>query len=235
MKWYELIRKTTRENQMSDSFILAAILAFSGGFQDAYTYVARGGVFANAQTGNVVLMSGALLRLEWATVQRYLIPLIAFMLGVVTAEAIHAHTPARRALHWRQVCLIGEIAIMLVSGLMPTSMNSIVNPLISFACAMQVQSFRRVGSVSYASTMCIGNMRGGSEALYVFLRTRDRTYLHITGYYFGVIIAFALGAGVGVGVSRALGERAIWFSALALAAGFILMLPDSRNDDAQRG
>ena len=41
--------------QTSESFRLSAILSFSGGLQDAYTYNTRGSVFANAQTGNVVL------------------------------------------------------------------------------------------------------------------------------------------------------------------------------------
>ncbi len=43
--------------QTSESFRLSALLSFSGGLQDAYTYNVRDGVFANAQTGNVVLMS----------------------------------------------------------------------------------------------------------------------------------------------------------------------------------
>ena len=43
--------------QTSETFLLSAILALSGGFQDAYTYNVRNGVFSNAQTGNVVLMS----------------------------------------------------------------------------------------------------------------------------------------------------------------------------------
>ena len=41
----------------SDTLLLAVLLSLSGGFQDAYTYVLRGNVFANAQTGNVVFMS----------------------------------------------------------------------------------------------------------------------------------------------------------------------------------
>ena len=44
--------------QTSESFRLSAILSLSGGLQDAYTYNVRGQVFANAQTGNVVLMAG---------------------------------------------------------------------------------------------------------------------------------------------------------------------------------
>ena len=35
----------------AESFRVAALLSVTGGFLDAYTYVARDGVFANAQTG----------------------------------------------------------------------------------------------------------------------------------------------------------------------------------------
>ena len=34
--------------QMSESFLTAAFLSVSGGLQDAYTYIFRGKVFANA-------------------------------------------------------------------------------------------------------------------------------------------------------------------------------------------
>ena len=47
----------TRQEQMSEAFFNCVFLALSGGFQDAYTYNVREGVFSNAQTGNVVLMS----------------------------------------------------------------------------------------------------------------------------------------------------------------------------------
>ena len=35
---------------------IGILLALAGGFLDAYTYITCGGVFANAQTGNIVLM-----------------------------------------------------------------------------------------------------------------------------------------------------------------------------------
>ena len=42
------------KKQMSESFLTAAFLSVSGGLQDMYTYISRGHVFANAQTGNIV-------------------------------------------------------------------------------------------------------------------------------------------------------------------------------------
>ena len=41
----------------SESLRLGMILAIIGGFLDAYTFISRGGVFANAETGNMVLLA----------------------------------------------------------------------------------------------------------------------------------------------------------------------------------
>lgn len=40
---------------MHEKMAVGICLALAGGFLDAYTYLLRGGVFANAQTGNIVL------------------------------------------------------------------------------------------------------------------------------------------------------------------------------------
>ena len=57
---------------MSEAFITSIFLALSGGFQDAYTYFTRDGVFSNAQTGNVVLMSQHFMMKEWSKGFHYL-------------------------------------------------------------------------------------------------------------------------------------------------------------------
>ena len=41
----------------SNSVILGILLAIVGGFLDAYTFVSRDGVFANAQSGNMVIFA----------------------------------------------------------------------------------------------------------------------------------------------------------------------------------
>ena len=88
--------------QMSEAFITSVFLALSGGFQDAYTYFTRDGVFSNAQTGNVVLMSQHFMMGEWSEGLRYLFPLLAFAVGVFVAERIQGSFKYARKLHWRQ-------------------------------------------------------------------------------------------------------------------------------------
>ena len=43
-----------QNRQMSSSLSVGFLLALAGGFMDAYSYMARGKVFANAQTGNIL-------------------------------------------------------------------------------------------------------------------------------------------------------------------------------------
>lgn len=45
----------SKAKQTSESIELGILLALSGGIMDAYSYMARGKVFANAQTGNMLL------------------------------------------------------------------------------------------------------------------------------------------------------------------------------------
>lgn len=211
------------EKQMSDTFLNCSFLALSGGFQDAYTYFVRDGVFSNAQTGNVVLMSQHLMVGEWMQGLRYLLPLIAFVLGVFCAERIQNRFQFAQKLHWRQGILVLEMIILFSVGFMPEAWNLIATSLVSFACAMQVQAFRKVNGYAYASTMCIGNLRSGTAAFSVYLREKRKENLKQAMYYFGIIAVFAIGAGIGGNLSLRFGMRTVWCCDILLLISFLLM------------
>ena len=172
-----MVGKNFSGKQMSEAFINSAFLALSGGFQDAYTYNTRNEVFSNAQTGNVVLMSQHFMTGDWKAGVRYLLPLIAFVLGVFVADQIQMRYKYARRLHWRQGILLAEIVILFVVGFIPHSLNMTATIFVSFACAMQVQTFRKMGGYSYASTMCIGNLRSGTAAFSHYLQDKKTEQL----------------------------------------------------------
>ena len=155
--------------QMSEAFVTALFLSVSGGLQDVYTYLYRGKVFANAQTGNIVLMAVKLFAGEWGEALRYLMPLCAFALGIFVAEFIRLKLKRMQWLHWRQLVVLFEILLLFVVGFLPQELNLLANSLVSFSCAMQVQSFRKVNGYAFASTMCIGNLRSGMDSLCAWL------------------------------------------------------------------
>lgn len=209
--------------QMSESMLTASFIILSGGLQDAYTYLCRGKVFANAQTGNIVLLSANLFRGNWAVCLRYLIPVLSFLCGVFVAEGIHRRCKRMERVHWRQLILLAEILLLGGVGFLPQGLNDLANALVSFVCAMQVHTFHKVHGHAYASTMCIGNLRCASEALGEYLHSHDRRSLEAARTYFGVILVFAAGAGLGSFVTEAADIRAIWVCCGLLLVSFALM------------
>ena len=209
--------------QMSEAFLTAIFVVLSGGLQDAYTYLCRGKVFANAQTGNIVLCSAYLFDGQSEKCLHYLVPLLAFLAGTYVAECVHRRFKHMERVHWRQLILLAEIILLAVVGFLPQSVNTVANALVSFVCAMQVQTFRKVRGHAYASTMCIGNMRSGTEALCAYFHTKDREILHKALTYFAVILLFALGAGIGALLTERFGNGAIWASCGLLVVSFLIM------------
>lgn len=209
--------------QMSDTFRTALFIILSGGFQDAYTYFCRGRVFANAQTGNIVLMSSAVFDGDWNTALKYFIPVVSFLIGTAAAELIHIRFKTFEKIHWRQIILAVEIILLFAVGFMPHGLNPTANALVSFVCAMQVQTFHKVRGHAYASTMCIGNMRSGTEALCAYFRVRNREILAKALTYFGVIAVFAVGAGAGTLITHIIGDKSIWFCCASLSVSFVMM------------
>lgn len=213
--------------QMSESMRLGALLAVAGGFFDAYTYLCRGGVFANAQTGNIVLLGLELAEREWLRALAYLAPILAFALGVFVAEVVKRRGKARQAggagMHWRQVIVLAEIVLLAVAAFLPQRMDMAVNILISFVCAMQVEAFRKVRGSAFATTMCTGNLRSGTEQLVIWRQTGDANAARRARYYYGIILFFILGAALGAVCTDALGERALLITCAPLLAVFAIM------------
>lgn len=204
--------------QPSDTFAVAALLALSGGLLDAYSYLCRGGVFANAQTGNLVLLGVHAAQGEWRTAGSYLIPILAFVLGVLATEIIknfcRSSGQTKGRLHWRQTVLLLEILTLAAVSFVPVGpWNGAVNVLVSFVCAMQVEAFRTVRGNPFASTMCTGNLRSGTEALYAAAATHDLALLAKGGWYFAVIACFVAGAALGVFASNLAPQRAVLLAA----------------------
>ncbi len=219
-------RRFTINRQMSEATSVMAALTLSGGLQDAYSYFLRGKVFANAQTGNIVLMGASFFGGDVRKGLRYLGPVLSFAFGVFVAEQIHTKFKECRGIHWRQIIVAMEIALLFLVGFMPLqegAVNSAANALTSFCCAMQVQAFRKVNGHAYASTMCIGNMRSGMEALSSFAATGNGRYLRKACQYLLVILLFLAGAGAGSVLAERIGQRMIWISCGLLTAAFVLM------------
>jgi len=220
------------KGQMSESMALAVFLTLAGGLQDAYSYNCRDKVFANAQTGNIVLLGQNLAEGNWNGALHYLIPLLAFISGVYVAVRIQYLCRENERIHWRQIVLMIQIMFLVLVGLLPQSMNVAANAMMSFSCAMQVNAFRKFHGIPCATTMCIGNMRSATEMLCKYHVTGNLELKRKSMHYYFVILIFAVGAAMGAVLSGWMGDRTIWIAAVLLLAGFILMfIKEDRGEE----
>lgn len=218
-----------QNKQMSESMPLAIVLTLAGGFQDAYSYNCRGKVFANAQTGNIVLFGQNLASGDFQHALRYLFPILAFIAGVYITESLNNFCKDSKKLHWRQIVLLFEIIMLFIAGLLPQSFNTLSNILLSFACAMQVNSFRKFEGIPCATTMCIGNMRSATELLCKYHITKNPEMKRKSLHYYFIIFIFAIGASIGAICSKTFGNYSIWFAGGLLFIGFIMMFRKDAN------
>lgn len=149
-----LMGQKLKQKQMSDSLTVGVLLAVVGGFLDAYTYLLRGHVFANAQTGNIVLLGLSAAQGEFLKASYYLLPILAFLCGVLLTEWIRSRFQNCQAIHWRQLVVAVEMVLLVIVAFLPLgSWDSAANIMISLLCAMQVEGFRKILGNAAATTM----------------------------------------------------------------------------------
>jgi len=217
------------KKQTSETIELGIFLALAGGFMDAYSYICRGGVFANAQTGNILLFGVHITQGNFEASIKHFTPVLFFSAGIIIAEIIKSKLKKKIKYHWRQFVLLLEIAIFFIVSQIPLDHNLLANNLTSMACGMQVESFRTMYGNGIATTMCIGNLRSANENIFKFFESGQIISLKKALLYFFVIICFATGAILGNICIKFIGTNSIMICNIFLFIGIILMFEEHRN------
>jgi uncharacterized membrane protein YoaK (UPF0700 family) len=208
---------------ISGLLVIACVFAMAGGYMDAYSYLAHGHVFANAQTGNVVLFSVFASGGQWAQAARHLPPIAAFALGVAAAKllGVWAQKWAFRATLICQAFELVTLAVLAVVGArLP---DACVVPMISFVAAIQFTSFRSIGPWSFNSAMITANLREAISGLVLQVAGREVTENRYKAIALSLIsLFFLLGALCGGSYTRLEEKHALGPCVAIVAAGFLL-------------
>lgn len=208
----------------TESLRLGILLAIVGGFLDAYTYVGWGGIFANAQTGNIVLVSIELSKGQWIQALLHMPPILAFIVGVVVAESIKKSPPKLFIKDSVRTILLLEIIVLFIIGFVPTTVpNSFVTVTISFVSSVQISTFRKLHDYPYSTTMSTGNLYSASQAAYIAVVNKDRKSALKALGYFTIIFSFIIGAFLGGLITSSIGVKAIWGAAMVLTSAVVLL------------
>ena len=178
---------------------IAYLLTAVGGYLDAYTYVERGGVFANAQTGNIVKMGIALATHSGEKCPFYLIPMGAFVAGLIVSLTIKGILDRRGIRLVRRSVLAVEAIGLIVVGFIPLvpAWDIVANSIVSFVAAMQYETFTTFRGDAIVTTMSTGNLKKMVDAFYAGITKRDTKELARAGRFLSIVLTFSFGAYVG--------------------------------------
>lgn len=178
----------------SERMRVALCLALVGGFLETYTYRLHGGVFANAQTGNLVLFALSILQ-DNQKALHYLVPIVAFLAGVFLSEAICDHLKQSNQIRWLSGLVLAEAVLLAGLPFLPANTSdTVIILLVSFVCALQFNAFQRTHGFAASTVVCTANLRNFTQHLYHALIKKEKERLEIALKYLGIIGFFVGGA-----------------------------------------
>ena len=209
------------------------LITWVGGYIDAYTYIVRGGVFANNHTGNVCNLGIAIANLNWCKAAQCLVPIVSTILGATFSclckVVIERH---HNKGDWRKIALSLELFVLFIVGFIPTSIsNLIVNGLISFVTGFQLCLFRSWWGNAHNTTICTGNLRALGQYFYQFICERNNFTRKMVIYYSFLIFAFIFGNMVCAYIcSKFLFVRSVWIACIVLIVMIFIMNIKGQNN-----
>ncbi|MBR4122247.1 MAG: DUF1275 domain-containing protein [Erysipelotrichaceae bacterium] len=206
----------------SHSPISAGLLSLTGGMLDAYTYVQRGGVFANAQTGNMVKLGILLAQGKSEGCIAALIPIISFVCGSMLASVLGEVSDAHNLkIRHRGVLILEMITIVIVSFLPHTeAADTVTNILIPFVCAMQSTTFSKFAGQAISMTVFTGNLSKAAGSVCRGILKKDLREMRHGLFYYVVICLFIFGGFVETKMAVYLGNAAVLITLLPLLVTF---------------
>jgi uncharacterized membrane protein YoaK (UPF0700 family) len=190
---------------------IALLLAFTGGYLDAYTWIIHG-VMANAQTANLVLLCVHGTAGEWSRAAHFVSPIAAFAVGIVIAAWLRRASGDRAG----SISTLVEILMLVAVGILHNRLPDLAGTLgISFVAAIQSAMFTKVEGMVYSSVMITGNLRQAIEGLFALVSGR-RASLRQPGILVALCAAFGTGAAIGAYATKTIPDLALGLPVVAL-------------------
>ncbi|OZG28393.1 DUF1275 family protein [Williamsia sp. 1138] len=214
----------------SSTLRFALLITLASGFLDSYTFLVRGGVFANVQTANVILMGIGLSDRHWSAALLHLWPILAFLLGVTLAVHIKSGRVDHLLNHPIRWTVGFQALVLAAVGFVPTSVpHTYVTVPIAFCTAMTITMFRSIGDLGYFAVATTGNLMHMIEYGYAASIDKRAEALSAFSTYAKVAGTFAAGALIGAVATQLFDAHAVWLAAGLLAVTLVFFVVDQRR------
>lgn len=230
------MKSAARSSAASDSpqsLLAGSALLVATGFVDIYTFLAHGHVFAEAMTGNLVLIGVGTFHPQTVEFWRPLAAFTAFVVGIASVWWLGRRTTSRARsrshVHVPQLTTLAfEIVLLTVVAFLPTGFPSaVISTVIAFASGMQIAAFQHFGPTSFTTTVMTSNSLHAVDAILTALASRARRDIVVALRLTGALGCFVAGVLVGGFMTVHIGTRASLVAAALFsiaAAGYVIPL-----------
>ena len=193
---------------------------------DAWVYLDHGHVFANAQSGNVVMIGTELAAGRPAEALAHVPSLAAFIAGLLLSRLL-GWALKRHGLNSRTVRLLGECALLLaLAATVDRLTDTVVTASVGFVAAVQITSLSHIGTWSFNTGMTTGNLRGAVSALARALTETPSREHWVQAAVIGCIcVAFAGGACLGGFLTPRWHGATLYVMAALVLVGTVMIWP----------
>lgn len=203
------------------------LLMVSGGFMGAYSYVMKGGVFANAETANCLLLAMSLATGDWHRAFILIFPISTYMVGSFVSEMFIIKVGRKHMLTWETILIFAEMVLIFIVGCIPASAPFVISHImITFVSSMQYNTFRRSKGIIMSTVFCTAHLRQAGVMLAEGLVYKDKPKLRVCTYHLIMIFSFLVGVFISVLLCLRFQERAIWGAIIFLFIVFVDLLHD---------
>lgn len=226
-KHKELHKELHKEFYLTcEKYYIFELLTVAAGMMGLYTYNLRGGVFCNAQTGNVVMMSLAFGQGRFSDGIYYFIPFTAYILGTIVSEILPEKVRKTHFIRWDTLLVGIEIFVLLLIGFVPFSWpNQIVQVTINFLCSMQFNTFRQAEGIPMATTFVTNHVRQiGINIAKTLMHHDEGEAKKKMSRHAKIIFAFFLGGVIITFAGSYLREKTVWLAVVPLSVCFAVMI-----------
>ena len=205
--------------------MIYVLLMMSAGMMGAYTFNMRGGVFCNAQTANIVIMSIAFGKGNWASGFYYFIPIAAYLAGAIISESVPTPVKEKGFLRWDTILIAIEWVVILTIGFIPLSVpHQVVQVAVNFIASMQYNTFRQAEGIPMATTFCTNHVRQVGIAIAKVVRKHDFAAYERGAIHFSMLLSFLFGGAVLTFICQYLQEKAIWLALIPMSIILIRLI-----------
>lgn len=179
----------------------------------AYSYFLKGGVFANAETANLLILAFNIAELNTEGIISVLYPISAFFIGTFFSQMFIEKLGRR----WIPTLLIVEIMALISLSLLPSETpDRVFHVVIAVLSSMQFNTFRKARGVAMSTLFCTAHLRGFGASLYSAIADRKGEELKKSLYHGGLIMTFLAGGISCSLISKSLGGYTIALSSLPI-------------------